>query len=160
MLSHAHAGITRATLGVGSWRADDATPLATPPNAPGPSYYARTLQSLGAHSSVRELQLLLNSRSTPMSVLDTLGQLSKLPKLRQLRLVFLQSNTPRMGGWCAGLDKVDAAGLEQLTVEGPAMPSHILAVRWKDGVMCWADRRQGWKWGATRQLSRAVGVCG
>lgn len=88
-----------------------------------------TLDALAEHTSVSELQLLLNSRSDYNYTYDTFSGLYVLPKLKHLHLRFLMSQTPKKGTWpVLFADDMTAEQLESLTVESATMPPLALSV--------------------------------
>jgi hypothetical protein len=88
-----------------------------------------TLDALAEHTSVSELQLLLNSRSDYDYTNDTFSYLNVLTKLKHLHLRFLVSQTPKKGTWpVLFADDMSAEQLESLTVESSTMPPLALSV--------------------------------
>lgn len=131
------AGITSATLVVGDG------------NGPGPAF---TLKAMGKHTSVSDLQLLLNSRSDYSHIQDTFGSLKQLPLLKRLQLQFLMSNTPKKGIWPVFFsDSLDAQQIDSINVQSPAMPTITLVV----SAPCFLAVRSHMVWvQQTRHVSR------
>lgn len=108
-------GITNATLVV---------------KGPGRPWPEETLEGLGAHTSVTDLELLLNSRSDYAHMHRTLSGLHLLPTLKHLHLRLIVSRTPKKGGWPAFFaSSLDVHQLEALTVQSTNMPDIALLVR-------------------------------
>jgi hypothetical protein len=83
---------------------------------------------MGKHTSVSDMQLLLNSRSFH-HLKDTISSLEQLPLLKHLQLTFLMSNTPKKGNWPATFaDSLETQQVESISVQSPAMPASTLMV--------------------------------
>lgn len=92
------------------------------PDGPWPE---ETLEGLGTHTSVADLELLINTRSGYTEVVKTLDSLHLLPKLKHLNLRFVVSRTPKKGSWPAYFaGSLDVHQLESLTVQSTNMPDY------------------------------------
>lgn len=87
---------------------------------------------MGKHTSVSDLQLLLNSRSDYTHINSTLSSLPMLPMLKRLQLRFLMSNTPKKGTFPIFFpDNLNVQQVESLSIQSPEMPHIALLVSMK-----------------------------